>query len=257
MDSKIKRVIPSLELNIGRRGKKGSKPFSYFDLIDILKLPGCPVCNLLVQKSDRYLHSIFSEMLLNPETQQAFRERRGLCAQHSARAAEYIGGSLEIAMLYVVGLEEVVNALMADSPNGNGSFLQNLTARSQSDLDNHLAPTGACAVCVYVAECENRFIETLGEHISDPMLEKAFEESEGLCLPHFQIALQVINSHSARDKLIAIQKSIWMALKKELDSFIAKSNYLHQHEIDEQEGDSWRRVMRIAGKSGVFGPDRF
>ncbi len=257
MDSKIKQVIPSLELKIGRRGQKESKPFSYFDLIDTLKHPGCPVCNLLVQKSDRYLNSIFSEMLLNPETQQAFRERRGLCAQHSARAAEYIGGSLEIAMLYAVGLEEVVKALTADAPNGSSGWLQNLTTRNQTALEQHLAPTGSCAVCSYVTECEDRYITTLGKYICDRKLEKAFEASEGLCLPHFRIAFRELNDHSAREKLITIQKSIWAELKKDLDSFISKSNYLHQHEIDEREGDSWRRVMRIAGKNGIFGPDRF
>jgi hypothetical protein len=257
VDSKIKQVLPKIDLKIGRSDRKDSKPFSYYDLIDVLEHPGCPVCNLLVQKSDRYLDSIFSEMLLNPETQQAFRERRGLCALHSARATEYIGGSLEIAMLYTVGLEEVVNAFMADSPNGNGGWLQNFTARSQSALENHLAPSGACAVCSYMVECEQRYIETLGKYISDRKLEKAFEASEGLCLPHFRIALREINEDPARDLLVTLQKSIWTELKRDLDSFIAKSNYLHQHEINPREGESWRRVMRIAGKSGVFGPDRF
>ncbi len=256
MDLKIKRAIPTLELKNRRQGRKGSKPFSYFDLIDVLEHPGCPVCNLLVRKTDRYMKSIFSEMLLNHETRQAFRDRRGLCAQHSARATEYIGGSLEIAMLYAVGLEEVVNALMTDSPNGNGGWLQSLTARNQSALDNRLAPTGSCAVCSYMVECERRYIETLGKFISDPKLEKAFGESEGLCLPHFRIALREINDDGARDLLVRLQKSIWAELKINLDSFIAKSNYLHQHEINPREGESWRRVIRIAGKSGVFGPDR-
>ena len=244
---------------IGLRGRKGSKPFSYFDLIDTLEHSGCPVCNLLLDKCDRYLNSIFTEMLLNPETHQYFRERRGLCAQHSARAAEYIGGSLEIAMLFSNGLEEVVKVLSDGVPDDNGGWLQNLSGRNGKDtsLERRLAPTGACIVCSYMEESEKRYIETLGKFISDKKLNKALEVSEGLCLPHFRIALNRAPKASARERLIAIHGKIWTTLKQELDSFIAKSNYLQKHEITQHEGESWRKVMRIAGKSGVFGPDRF
>ncbi len=259
MDSKIKEAIPKVAEKIGLRGRKGSKPFSYFDLIDMLEHPGCPVCNLLLQKSDRYLNTIFSEMVLNPDTHQAFRERRGLCAQHSARAAEHIGGTLEIAILFAAGLDEVVQALSEGLPSGDGKPLQNMTKRNgkRKTLERRLAPTEACMVCSYLYECEMRYIDTLGKHICDPKVSKAFEDSEGLCLPHFRMTLLNTSKASAREHLIAIHKEIWTTLKEELDSFIAKNNYLHKHEINSREGDSWRKVLRIAGKSGVLGPDRF
>lgn len=255
MELKTKNAISGVAEKIGLRNRIGSKPFSYFDIIDMLEHPGCPVCNLLDQKADRYLASIFTDMLLNPDTHQAFRERRGLCAQHSARAAEYIGGSLEIAMLFAAGLEEVVQALSEELPSGSGKTLQNLTKRNGKTLESRLAPTAPCMVCSYMKECESRYIDTLGKHIRDPKVSKALEDSEGLCLPHFRMTLINTPNASAREQLIAIHKGIWTTLKEELDSFIAKNNYLHKHEINPREGDSWRKVTRIAGKSGVFGPD--
>lgn len=257
MDSKRKKAIPGIADRIGLRGRKGSKPFSYFDLIDIMDHPGCPVCNLIIDKCDRYLNSIFTEMLLKPETHQSFRERRGLCAQHSARAGEYIGGSLEIAMLFTKGLEEVVKALGENLSDDSGRWLQNLSERNgkAASLESRLAPTGPCIVCVYMEEREKRYIETLCKFIGDRKLSAAFEASEGLCLPHFRIALNHARKTSARERLIAIHRKIWTSLKRDLDSFISKNNYLRKHEINQHEGDSWRRVIRIAGNSGVFGPD--
>jgi hypothetical protein len=259
VESKIKNTISSVVEKVGLGNRKDSKPFSYFDIIDILEHPGCPICNLLDQKSDRYLGSIFTEMLLDPDTHQAFRARRGLCAQHSARAAEYIGGSLEIAMLFAAGLEEVVQALSEGLPSGSGNALKNLAKRNgkQTALERRLAPTAACMVCSYLHEAEKRYIDTLGKHIHDPKVSKAFEDSEGLCLPHFRMALVNMSNDSARERLISIHKEIWTTLKDDLESFIAKNNYLHKHEINPREGDSWRKVTRIAGKSGVFGLDRF
>jgi len=259
VDSKTKKALSSVAEKIGLRSREGSKPFSYFDIIDILDQAGCPVCNLLLQKSDRYLNTVLSEMVLNPDTHQAFRERRGLCSQHSARAAEHIGGTLEIAILYASGLEEVVQALSEGLPSGNGKTLQNITKRNgkRKTLESRLAPTAVCMVCSYLYECERRYIDTLGKHIRDPKVSKAFEDSEGLCLPHFRMTLLNTSKAAAREHLIAIHKEIWTTLKEELDSFIAKNNYLHKHEINSREGDSWRKVLRIAGKSGVFGPDRF
>jgi hypothetical protein len=259
VDSKLKQAIPKVAAKLGLRGLRGSKPFSYFDLIDMLEQPGCPICNLLLQKCDRYINSIFSEMLLDPETHQAFRSRIGLCAEHSARAAEQIGCTLEIAMLYAVGLEEVVQAMSDGLPSGSGKTLGNLSKHNgkRKNLESRLAPTAACMVCSYLNECESRYIDTLGKHIRDPKVSNAFEDSEGLCLPHFRMTLINAPNAPAREQLIAIHKEIWTTLKEELDSFIAKNNYLHKHEINPREGDSWRKVTRIAGNSGVFGPDRF
>jgi hypothetical protein len=257
VDSKAKKAISSIAEKVGLSDRIGSKPFSYFDIIDMLEQPGCPVCNLLIEKADRYLGTIFSEMLLNPDTHEAFRDRRGLCAQHSERASEYIGGTLEIAMLYVIGLNEIVQALSEGLPSDSGKTLQNFTKRNgkQNALGNRLTPTAECMVCTYMKQCESRYIDTLGKHIRDPKVSKPLEESEGLCLPHFRITLMNTSNASAREQLITIHKNIWGTLKDDLDSFIAKNNYLHKHEINDREGDSWRKVLRIAGRSGIFGPD--
>lgn len=258
MKTKVERLLPKVEQRPGNGGRKITKPFSYYDLIDMLKHPGCAVCNLLLQKTDRYMDSMLYELSLDPDVQRSFRERRGLCNEHSTQLTGYMGGSMGVAILFSGSLDEVVKAMHEPHDDDRRGGLRSIFRRNgrRDPLEERLAPTSVCNVCNYVGEIENRYFDTLGKFIVDRQFNAAFKTSDGLCLPHFRMAIGKIKDLSAKEQIISIHGRIWTSLKADLDSFIAKNNYLQKHEISQQESSSWQRVVRIAGERGVFGPDR-
>lgn len=58
-------------------------PVTYFDLIDYFPQPGCAICNLLRRNVDRSLDALLYEYVGDPDSHRVFRQRRGLCNEHS------------------------------------------------------------------------------------------------------------------------------------------------------------------------------
>ncbi len=245
---------------LGIRERMLPTPLSYYELVEMFKKPGCAVCNLLLRDADRFLDNLLYELALDTDIHRAFRARRGLCNEHSWQALQYRGMSLGIAILYEAALDEVLQIMeeTADQEAASGRGLLGLRRRSdeQSLLAERLEPDEPCIVCRLVAGAERRYIQALGQYVADSRLRDAYLSSEnGLCLPHFRQALLGTQDLSNRQQLASIQKVVWSRLKADLNGMIGKSNYLHSHEMTKVEGISWRRVIRITGERGVFGPD--
>jgi len=231
---------------------------SYYDLLDAWSQEGCVVCNLLLRSADRFLDGLLYERVLDPDSHRAFRERLGLCNEHSWQATRYMGGSLGLAILYSTALDRVLGILDKTPTQAPPSGLARLFSRGRkaSTLADWLEPSGPCIVCQAMAEAERRYLHTLGKHIADPRLGKAYGQSDGLCLPHFRLALREIQEPEKLALLISLQRDIWARLKADLEGLLDKSNYLRLHELGGREATSWRRAPgRLAGEKGVFGVD--
>jgi len=245
-------------LGVRRKGTL-SMSLSYYDLLEAFANPGCAVCNLLLRNADRFLDGFLYERALDPGAHRAFRARRGLCNEHGWQATRYMGSSLSLATLYSTALDEVLKILeeapLEEAPRLGPLHLRNDRSQSSS-LADRLEPVGGCLVCELLAGAEQRYLHTLGHHIADARLREAYQNSDGLCLPHFRQVLRQAPRPSDRELLIAIQKGIWKRLKADLEEFILKNDYRRRGERMGPEGDSWRRVaFRMAGERGVFGPD--
>lgn len=256
----LSQTLDRLRSKFVNRQQASSLSFGCYDLVDMFENPGCAVCNLLLRDADRSLDHILYELTLDADIHRAFRARRGLCNEHSWLALQYKGMSLGVAILYKVALDEVLQVIEETPPDGDtgGPRLFDLRRKpgKESLLAKCLEPTEPCIVCKLVAEAEEHYIRVLSEHVADSRLSAAYQSSDGLCLPHFRQALLSTPDPSRRRQLVSIQKTIWSRLQADLKGMIDKSNYLHNHEITQVEGISWRRAIRIAGERGVFGPDR-
>lgn len=233
---------------------------SYQELLTAFQEAGCPVCNLLLRDADRYLDSFLYELALNDNAQRALRARRGLCNEHSRQAVSYMGRAVSLATLYSAVLEEVLQIIedtpVDECPRPRFARLWGENDETVSVLAERLAPTGPCVVCDLLSQTEQRYLDVLQQHISDPCLQESYRVSDGLCLPHFQLLLRAIPDSSVRVLLATMQKAIWQQLRADVDEYLAKSNYLRIREPMGEEGDSWRRaVLRMGGEEGVFGPD--
>ncbi len=256
----LTRAFDRIGLALRGRPHTLSLPLSYYRLLTAFEKPGCPVCTVLLQDADRYLANVLYELALDPGIRRAFRARRGLCSEHSWQALQHRGMSLGIALLHQTALNEMLR-IMAETPatvsagDRPGLFQRLFKGGSPSTLVDRLEAADPCVICRMVSEAEQRYLQVLGHYVAERRLAEAYRASDGLCLPHFRLALRAADSAPAREHLAALQQEAWARLKADLDGLIDKSNYQDRHTLTASEANSWARVARMAGERGVFGPD--
>jgi len=236
-------------------------PVTYFDLIDFFPQPGCAVCNLLRRNVDRSLDALLYEYVSDPDTHRAFRQRRGLCNEHSWQLLHHAGNALGIAILYEAAVDEVLKIieqapLGSDPQGGLGRLLSGAGKLNTSALADRLEPVEKCLLCSQLADSEAQYIQVFCQYLGDDKLKEAYRTSDGLCLPHFRQALRYAVDTERAQMLLSIQITIWKKLHAQLREFRDKSDHRRIREKMGEEGDSWRRaVRRLAGEEGVFGLD--
>jgi Family of unknown function (DUF6062) len=225
-----------------------STPFGYFDLIETFPQPGCAICRLLERDVRHYLDIILYEHSVDPRTQTDFRASRGLCHTHTWELAQIKGGVMAVATLYDAVLDEVMQITArtpAERQTGLARLLNNGAATA---LDGILAPDKPCPACVLREQSEQRYAQALAEYADDDRMRSAYEQSVGVCLPHFRAALRAAPNPEAARQLTTIQRTHWTKLKQELELFMHKMD-AHYHQDMGAEGNSWLRVLaRIAGE---------
>jgi hypothetical protein len=125
---------------------------------------------------------------------------------------------------------------------------QNLNSTQPSaataNLAADLAPQAPCPVCVKVQTAEAYFLTALRQHFTgSDNLASAYRTSDGLCLPHFRLALAQIADQETFTALVESQKAVWQRLSAELGEFIRKKDYRFQNENFGPEGDAWQRAI--------------
>jgi hypothetical protein len=236
-------------------------PLSLFSLIDMMKKDGCPVCRQTYNDVESYLHSLFFEGYKFPENHDQFRAGRGLCNAHAWQAAEsFKGALLNIATFYRGALHEVIQAL--DSPTVGGAARSGLSrlfggeTAPSSPLADKLEATGPCVACKIRATSEQLYTRTIGENATDQRLTKAYKDSDGLCLPHFRMALRYARGSAEQQALVTLQRGVWETLLADLDTFREMHDHRRTGEYMQVERDSWLRVLRgMAGEDRMFGVD--
>ena len=236
-------------------------PLSLFDLAEAFAKPGCPVCRLTRHNVESNLHGLLFEGIIHPENHDAFRVSRGLCNSHAWLLADFKGALLNTAVYYRGALNDLLKDLDASSPAPAArSGLARLMGggKPASAVADRLEPHGACMACKVRITSETMYTRTIGEHIQDERLAKAYRASQGgICLPHFRMALRHTPSPADERALVDIQRAIWESLRDELDLFKEMHEHHHTGEYMGEEGDSWLRVLRgMAGEQGMFGVDR-
>lgn len=233
------------------------KPTGYYDLLESFPASGCAVCRLVLRDAERALKSLMHEYVMDFDTQAEFRRSRGLCNHH----AWWLSGArnaLGVATLYSAALDEILNTMDSVSDEGQRALLSRLLNNNgnRSALADALSPKKPCAICALQDASEKRYLKTLCKYIKEERMNAAYRASDGVCLTHFNGALNAAPSAAVHAELVTIQRDIWRRLYAELNEFMRKSD-AYVNEAFGEEGDSWlRTIASLGGLSGVFGVDR-
>ena len=226
---------------------------TYVDLLDRLSRRGCAICGLLLRDENAYINSLLYEFVNDAGIQQAFRRGRGLCNQHSWLLTHHYGYSLGVSILFEAALDEVINLVESENQKFQSTKLETAVSgwfgdKGDDQLADKLEPEIPCPVCVSLREAENRYIGTFAQHWCESAFQSAYQQSQGLCLPHFRAALRQMSVAKERAQLADIQCAKWRTLKDELKQYQVKTAYNYVGEGFGAEANSWRRA--VAGMTG-------
>lgn len=231
--------------------------FAYYDLREALAQTGCAVCRLLERDGEKFLDALLYEYSADAQTHKAFRAARGLCNHHGWDLTHHVGSALQIAVLYRASLDETLKQF--DRGVSPADLLARLVKRFRGEAEaaalqfaEALEPTRPCLACEYHNKAQQAYLHTLAEHLNDSALEKAYQDSDGLCLPHTQMLLRLINDANILQKVITQQRRSWQKVFDQLTLFMDHYRAENADQMMGDEGDSWKRAVAIlAGSEGL------
>ncbi len=222
-------------------------PKTYIDLLERLNGRGCAVCRLLLRNEHEYLDSLLYEYVNDTGIQQAFQRGRGLCNHHSWLLTHHPGYSLGVSILFEAALDEVINLLELEDSTVQFSRLETTVSGwfdgKNTRLADKLESGTPCLACASLVRAEAQYIDTFADYWHDTAIQEAYQQSDGLCLPHFREVLRRISAPNERGQLVEIQRAKWESLKSELRQFQIKSAFNYVGEPIGTEADSWRRAV--------------
>lgn len=223
----------------------------YYELLEALPLAGCAICRVILADRDRYLDSLLYEYANTYETNQAFRDGRGLCNPHMDLLQSQTGNALGIAILSHATIDELLTLTENATPTQKSGLARLLRRDTTAEISTTLQPIGPCLVCQRMDETEASYLDLLNKLDADSKLWAALVASPGgFCLPHLRLGLTYAGMNP---NLLRIQQQHWQHLHQDLTVFLEKYNLSNMHDEFGQESDSWRRAIRyIAGEPGVF-----
>jgi len=229
-----------------------TQTMSFYDLRDALAQPGCAACRLRADTADRFLDGLLWESVNDPDKRDRIRRAQGFCYEH-AWALVRISASLGVAIITRDVLQSLLK-IVEEAPFRSPSSLslrrvqQALGSRQPSaataELVARLEPRAACPACVWVEKMEDIVLDTLvGGLLGGDGLLAAYEESDGLCLPHFRRALTRVRDRAVFESLVKAQRAIWERLVAHLSESIRKSDHRHLDEAWGEEAGAWLRAI--------------
>lgn len=217
-----------------------TRHITYHNLIDAMKKPGCFVCRLVSETVDHYLDALLYENVNDVGVRKDLRESNGFCPKHAWLLCEH-GDPLGHSIIYadlVDGVLDSLKGLLASHPHPSSK-----TTNSQA---KRLLPGRKCPACFVARGAQERYIAVLLEELaSDPMFEKKFASSSGLCLPHLVEALEVSPNDEATRRLLRVSIGKLEELKVDLAEVIRKHDYRFSKEPWGDEQDAWIRAVQV------------
>jgi hypothetical protein len=200
-------------------------------LADLLGQPGCPLCRLRRDSSERYLRALLWEGVNDIGLRERLSAGRGFCRRHAhevlAADRAQSGGSVGAAIL----LGAMARGRLVELRR----LPTNRTRRTREAVRTASEPA-ACPVCEHVAAAERMAVDRLLARLSDASWREALSTSE-LCLDDLlrTWAAATDGRHANWPEVAAVQVQRIERLVERLDSFAHHSSHDRRHLLTETE----------------------
>jgi hypothetical protein len=206
------------------------KHTAYFNLLEQLAKPGCPICGQVDGSLKSFLDSYLYESVTDEKTWGRLLESEGYCARHCRELARFSDG-LAVALFYRHLLRRKNKDLPRIKPSAFRKLWGCLYLKSAQAL---------CPACQQEAEVETAQARLMRQALEEPEFVQAWKAQAGLCLPH--IALVAAEPFEFRGEFLRVEAEKSEALCRELDEIVRKNDH-RVNEKMEKEGDAWMRAL--------------
>jgi len=212
-----------------------------YKVIEACREPGCPICRLEQQGVERYLDHQFYENVNSPAWRERLRASHGFCYEHAWLGVNRrLGDALGFSIIYHDMIRSLFNSLEKDTGSRRG---QKALRRRVETVLAALKAKKRSPACERRDELTRSLLSALVEEIRTPEMMDALKASEGLCLPHFRLALGFVNDDQAFETMVALCRTKLENLQNELGEFIRKNDYQAIQEGFGSEGNAWLRAI--------------
>ncbi len=211
------------------------------DLRRGMERPACPACRSDLIREERYLRSILHEYVNDPSVRIRLLDGLGYCARHTwllSRVERSLYGD-------ATGSSILFESILGEWQRRIASF--NRTERRRRSPPPR--PGAECPVCVHVAQGSAAELRELARALgdTDERVRRAYEESNGLCLPHLAALLAIAPESPERDEIVARIERTVSELRAELREFDRKRAWDKRHEPKGDEQTAWLRAALVLG----------
>jgi hypothetical protein len=242
---------------VKQANEKRRKWIDYFDLLDALKISGCPLCNRINIFSLRFLDNLFYERVTDVGTRVNLAKAKGFCNWHAWMSMEIPNSGSGIAIIYKDLLDAEIREISeweGKRDSSDRSKPPELRKRYRSVFLSSWAKKASCPICEWVKEHERFEMGTLLDFIDEEAFSQEFGKSSGICIRHLILIMEGFDKHPNLSLLVEKQVKKYQSLSDELGEFIRKLDYRFSKEPKGSEAASWKRVIeQFSGKREVFG----
>ncbi len=235
------------------------KWLGYFDLIDALKVPGCPLCHRMKTLSLRFLDSLFYERVTDVGTRVGLARAKGFCNWHAWMSTEVPHSNSGIAIIYKDLLEAEIEGFSTwvekNKPAEGRPLGRRRRGRTlrRGGLASWMGKE-PCPICKQVEAHEGMDMGTFLDFMDEEAFTQAFRQSSGICVRHLVVMIERFEAHPNLPLLVERQLEKYRSLTDELGEFIRKLDYRFAKEPKGSERDSWRRAIeQFSGHREIFG----
>jgi hypothetical protein len=212
------------------------KHTAYYNLLDQLRKPGCPVCAQVQASIKAYLDTYLYESVTSPEIWDRLVACGGYCAAHNRQLEAYSDG-LAVSLFYRHLLRRDLKAMAQKPPSLGQRLRARWRRRPQPEI---------CPACRQQAEMEAQQLRLLGQALPEAEFWAAWQAQpgrpgEGICLDHLRAALPQAGVRQA--ELAKFEFARFEALAAEMDEYVRKSDHNCSEKMG-AEGDAWRRALQ-------------
>ena len=237
------------------------KFIGFFRLADACDRPGCPVCRCLVADARQYLESVLYEQVTDPGTRGRLSRSWGFCNWHAWMLRETSDPAFGPAIIY----EELVRAAIkrferaaepvAARPRRGLGWLRRIGGRTaHSALAEGYRTRPICPGCRLLAKSEERYLRMALQFTGDPQFDRAYERSQGLCVPHLVRVLEIGAGSAASRELVARTLPKLAELGRDLEKFVGKHDHRNRQPFTEAESLACVRALEAhTGAPGLVG----
>ncbi len=231
------------------------------NLIEAMGKPGCAICRIYRQTSERALESFLWENVNEPDVRQGILDSYGFCPVHTRVmvAREVLTSSVPLGTNIIYEhLGRVVARELKDlKPDSLTGRVSGIFARLRRLIERPgvllaagagpLHPRGTCPACMAGDHAALNSLHVLCEEIQkDGDVLAAYRRSDGACFRHIRAAIEVHSVRFPRSVSIMIEDAVARleSQSREMKEFVRKNNWSYRDEkLTEEEDTAWRKTL--------------